>query len=119
MTGVQTCALPICIHMYGTKGSFSKYGSALEFFEAGTDADKKRMMDLFGARKSGENTSSDPMAVSSDGHMLIIEDLVKSVRTGKDPVITIESAGHAVEIATAIFKSAKTGREVKISEVRK
>ncbi|MBI5095305.1 MAG: Gfo/Idh/MocA family oxidoreductase [Candidatus Hydrogenedentes bacterium] len=117
-----TCAQPDRdqrLHIYGTKGSFSKLGSALEFFEAGTDADKRYMMDVFGARKSGERTSSDPMAVSSDGHMLIIEDLIKAVRTGRDPVITIESAGHAVEIANAIFKSAKTGREVKISDVRK
>ena len=117
-----TCAQPDKdqrVHVYGTKGSFCKYGAALEYFEAGTAADKARMMELFGARKSGENTSSDPMAVSSDGHMLIIEDLIKCVRTGKEPVITIESAGHAVEIAAAIFKSARTGKEVKISEVRK
>lgn len=117
-----TCCFPNKeqrIFFYGSKGCFSKYGSELEFFDAGTPAERERLMKAFGARKSGEAISSDPMAVSSDGHMLLVEDMVKCIKTNKEPLISIESATHAVEIATAIFKSARTGKVVNVAEVRK
>lgn len=107
------------VFVFGTKGSFSQHGATLEYFEAGTAKERKRMMDLFGGEQKADPAAADPMAVSLDGHMLIIEDLVRAVRYDRQPAITIESARHAVEIACAIFKSARSGREVKIAEVRR
>lgn len=117
-----TCSIPgkeQRVHIYGTKGSYSRYGGTLEFYEVGTPKERKRMMDLFGERKSNEAVSTDPMAVSADGHMLIVEDLVRAIRTDREPCITLESAKHSVEIACAIFKSGRTGRVVKIADVKK
>ncbi|MBI4560144.1 MAG: Gfo/Idh/MocA family oxidoreductase [Candidatus Hydrogenedentes bacterium] len=116
-----TCCIPgkdQRVYAYGTKGSFSRYGGELESYEAGSEDERKKMLGWFGARKTGEQTSSDPMAVAADGHQLIIEDLVKAVRGNREPVIPIESAKHAVEIACAIFKSGRMGREVKVREMR-
>lgn len=107
------------IFIYGTKGCFSRYAGELEFFDAGTEAERARMMEAFGRRASDEGVSSDPMAVSADGHMLIVEDMVRAIRKDREPAITVESATHAVEIATAIFKSAQTGRTVKVGRARK
>jgi UDP-N-acetyl-2-amino-2-deoxyglucuronate dehydrogenase len=107
------------IFFYGSKGCFSRYANELEFFDVGTPKERERMMRAFGAREKKDSTSSDPMAVSADGHMLTVEDMVKCIRTGKDPYITIDSAAHAVEIANAIFKSAKTGKVVKVDSVKK
>ena len=117
-----TCAVPEGaqrVYMYGSKGSFSQHAGKLEFYEAGSPKERKRMMDLFGGEAKSDAAAADPMAVAVNGHTLIIEDLVKAVRADRDPAITIESAKHAVEIACAIFKSARTGKEVKISQVRK
>jgi len=115
-----TCCIPEGaqrVYMYGTDGSFSIHGSMLEFYEVGTPEERKRMMDLFGcvAVKS-DGAASDPMAVSADGHMLIIEDLVEAIRNNREPVIPISSAKHAVEIACAIYKSARAHREVRIQD---
>lgn len=117
-----TCCFPNKeqrIFIYGSKGCFSKYGSELEFFDAGSPKERERLMGAFGARNSGESLGSNPMALSADGHTVLVEDMVKCIRTGKEPIITLESATHAVEIATAIFKSAQTGKIVKVAEVRK
>ena len=117
-----TCAIPESaqrLYMYGTKGSFSKFGSTIEMYEMGPKSERERMIKLFGGKADQSDIAKDPMAVSADGHLLIIEDLVKAIRTNREPVIPIASAKHAVEIACAIYKSAKTGKEVKIKEVAK
>lgn len=115
-----TCAIPEGaqrVYMYGSKGSFSKHGSTLELYEMGTKAERERMIKLFGGQKDDGAIAKDPMAVSADGHLLIVEDLVKAIRTNREPVIPISSATHAVEIACAIYKSGKTGKEVKVKDV--
>jgi predicted dehydrogenase len=117
-----TCCVPEGaqrVYMYGTKGSFSKHGGTLELFEMGTPKERERMMNLFGGQKKDEAIGRDPMAVSADGHMLIVEDLVKAIEKDREPVIPLSSAKHAVEIACAIYKSAKTGKTVHIAEVAK
>jgi predicted dehydrogenase len=83
----------------------------------GTPAERERMMSLFGGGRKSDAASKDPMAISADGHTLIIEDLVKAVRQDREPVIPISSAKHAVEIACAIYKSAQTHREVRVEDV--
>ncbi len=116
-----TCTIPEGaqrVYMYGTKGSFSRYGNTLETYAMDTAAQRERMMNLFGgSAKASSGASKDPMAISADGHQLIIEDLVKAVYANREPIIPISSAKHAVEIACAIYKSAQTHREVKVSEV--
>jgi len=117
-----TCCIPEeaqRVYVYGTKGSFSKHGDRLEFCEMGSPKERKRMMALFGGKKTDTAIARDPMAVSADGHLLIVEDLARAVRNDREPVITIASAKHAVEIACAIYKSARTHREVKIRDVAK
>ena len=117
-----TCAIPESaqrLYMYGSKGSFSKFGNTVELFEMGTKSERERMLKLFGNKEKQSDVGKDPMAVSADGHTLIIEDMVKAVRSNREPAITIASGTHAVEIACAIYKSVKTGKEVKIKEVAK
>ena len=115
-----TCCIPEGaqrVYMYGTKGSFSRYGGTVELYEMGTPRERERMMCLFGGQKKDEAVGRDPMAVSADGHTLIIEDLVKAIRNDREPVIPIASAKHAVEIACAIYKSARTGKTVYIKDI--
>jgi len=117
-----TCAIPDGaqrIHIYGSKGSFCKQGPGLEFWELGTPKERQRMMERFGANQAADTAGADPMAIGSDGHVIIIEDMVKAIRQKREPAITIESATHAVEIANAIFKSGKTGKAVKVAGLRK
>jgi len=120
-----TCSIPEGaqrVYMHGTKGSFSRHGGTLESYDMDTPKQRERMMAAFGPKKTGkagDAASRDPMAVAIDGHTQIIADLVKAVRDDRDPIITIESATHAVEIACAIFKSSRTGREVTVESIRR
>lgn len=115
-----TCANPEGARrffFYGTKGTFVKAGDKLESYDMGTPKERETMMRVFGGKAGADDASRDPMAVSADGHLLIVEDLVKAVRSDREPVITLESARHSVEVACAIYKSGRTGKEVKISDV--
>ena len=40
--------------------------------------------------------------------------MVASIREDREPVITLDSARHAVEIIHAIYESGRSGREVSI-----
>lgn len=117
-----TCCIPDGaqrLHVYGSKGSFYKTGSAIEQYEAGPAKERERLLNLFGGKGKKSKLGSDPMAVSADGHMLIVEDLVKAVRSNREPAIPLESARHAVDVACAIYKSGRTGKAARVASVRK
>jgi predicted dehydrogenase len=105
--------------MYGTEGSFCREGGVLTSYDIGPDDERKRMMDLFSATPKEAALKADPMALSSDGHTLIIEDLVRAVQEDGEPMIPLSQAKHAVEVATAIYKSGRTGRVISVDTVRR
>ncbi len=107
------------MHLYGTKGSFSRCGGTLEFYELGTPKERERMMAAFGGQKKADAAGANPMAISADGHQLIFEDLAKAVRDDRDPVVTVESAMYSVNVACAIYESARKRRVIKVDSVCK
>lgn len=116
-----TCALPdqpMHTYVYGTKGSYSRKADKLEFFEMGTAKERERIMKQFGGKEEKNTAGANALDLSSDGHTILIEDLVKAVRTERDPVITIASAAESVRIVKAIYQSGRTGREVRVDRVR-
>ena len=110
--------LPQLVTIYGANGSIMKDASKLIAWKIQGEneaAEEAEMLGLYGSREDKQkNISADPMAVSSDGHTLIIEDLVAAINEDRDPMIGLESARHAVEIINAVFESGRTGREVEV-----
>lgn len=116
-----TCCYPgldQLITIYGASGSIMKDASKLIAWKMQGEneaAEETEMLEKFGSRENKQkHISADPMAVSSDGHTLIIEDLVQAINENRDPMIGLESARHAVEIITSVFESGRTGKEVKV-----
>lgn len=112
-----TCAVPEGtqhVYCFGERGSFRKTGDQLELCEIGSKKERERMMRLFGAQRGENAVGRDPMAVSADGHTLIVEDMVKAIHEDRDPIIPLSSAKHAVEIVCAVYRSSRTGRAVDI-----
>ena len=114
-----TCAYPgisqnILIH--GDKGTITKEEDQLTSWKIKSEREKEEeteMLNLYGPQeKRGATTASDPMAVGASGHTGLIEDIVQCILEDKEPIITIESAKHAVEIVNAIYESGKTGKEI-------
>jgi predicted dehydrogenase len=108
------------LYLHGTEGSFCYHGGRLERYAMGPEDERERMMGAFGPGQGGggDAASADPMAVDADGHTLIIEDFVLAVKEGRDPLIPIASAKHAVEIACAVFEACRRGATVHIKDIR-
>ena len=116
-----TCAYPGLSQIalvHGIKGSISWSEGHLTAWKIQGEREKEEeaeMLSLYGPKeKRGATTSSDPMAVGSSGHIGMVEDMVQSILEDREPMITIESAKHAVEIVNAIYESGRTGKEVYI-----
>lgn len=58
--------------------------------------------------------SSSATNISTDGHTILVDDLIRAIRENRDPMITGEDASKAVKIILAIYESARTGKEVKL-----
>jgi UDP-N-acetyl-2-amino-2-deoxyglucuronate dehydrogenase len=104
------------VTIYGSQGSIMKQEGLLRGWKLKDDAEgveEKELLDYYGVAKGGSG-SADPMAVSFDGHAQIVQDMVQALKDGREPMISLDSARHAVEIITSIFESGRTGREVKI-----
>jgi len=116
-----TCCYPgydQLLTIYGTKGSILKQEGVLQAWKLMDDEEGKEeeeMLGLYGEKKSASG-ASDPMAVSFDGHTQIVADMVVALQEEREPMITLESARHAVEIINAIYESNRTGREVKVGK---
>jgi len=104
------------IMLYGTEGSVSKIHSELEGWKLLSDennVEEKELLALYGANKDSSG-SADPMAVSFDGHTQIIVDMYESIAEERSPLITLDSARHAVEIINGVFESARSGKHVRV-----
>ena len=62
----------------------------------------------------GKTIASDPRAVGVRGHMLQVKDMAQAILRDREPMVPGEDARKAVELILAIYKSAKTGRTVKL-----
>ena len=119
-----TCAYPghnQRITIYGSEGSFMKTEGVLESWKLLADeegTEEADMLGRFGAKQAEKGSgAADPMAVSFDGHTQIIIDMVEAVQQDREPMISLHSAMHAVEIINAVYESGRSGREVTISAV--
>ena len=54
--------------------------------------------------------ASDPSAISTEGHRLLIADLVEAIQEGRAPMIPGAEARHAIALIDAIYESAETGQ---------
>ena len=57
----------------------------------------------------------DPGDISFVGHQKQIEDMIHAIETGSNPLVDGHEGRKSVEIVEAIYESARTGQEVKLS----
>jgi UDP-N-acetyl-2-amino-2-deoxyglucuronate dehydrogenase len=60
--------------------------------------------------------ASDPKAIGHHGHARQFADVLEAIRRKRPPLIDAYEGRRSVEIITAIYKSAKSGKPVKIKE---
>jgi len=67
-----------------------------------------------GARDTGKGGAADPKAISFVGHQRQFEDFVAALRAGRAPMVDGREGRKAVELILAIYKSARTGKTVRL-----
>ena len=105
------------ITLYGSHGSITKDEGLLNSWRLVSDSERveeQEMLALFGGDRHKASGAADPMAVSFDGHTQIVADMVAAIAEDREPLITLDSARHAVEIIHAIYESGRLGREVTV-----
>lgn len=102
------------LELHGKLGTVCVTGTKITRW-AVTDEDDGRAPDVAPPEVVvGEGTTGDNRAVSSEGHVWLIDDMVRAVKENRDPYITGESARKAVDLILAIYESARTGQDTPV-----
>lgn len=103
------------IELHGTRGSAILEEEDIKSWEF---ADKARgddaMLEAMKTKKSSAGGAADPAAIGHHGHARQFQDFVKAIRDDRPPAIDGAEARKSVEIILAIYKSASSGRAVKL-----
>ncbi|MEM9353358.1 MAG: Gfo/Idh/MocA family oxidoreductase [Planctomycetota bacterium] len=65
--------------------------------------------------KSSGGGASDPAAIGHHAHALLFKDFVSAIKNDRPPAIDGHEGRRSVEVINAVYKSASSGRAVKIS----
>ena len=75
---------------------------------------KEARQDEVKAGKQSGQGAADPAAISWGGHAYEVRDMIDAITTGRAVVLPGEEARNALELILAVYRSAETGREVKL-----
>ncbi len=82
-------------------------------FAKETSADEAIRQKMSSRTQTGGG-AADPKAIGYHGHLLQFQDVLSAVKKGKQPLIDGPEGRKAVELILAIYKSAETGKPVKL-----
>lgn len=109
-----TCAYPgisTDIQLYGSRGTIEADADILRTWKL-ADSDDEDGEEEEMLKKYGRGNGGSPDVIT--GHRAVVEDIISAVLDGHDPRIMPTEAMKSVRIVEAIYKSAKTGCDVKI-----
>jgi predicted dehydrogenase len=108
--------LPKTIAIHGDRGSavIEQDDLLLWKFAEETDADRA-LRERFAQKTGASGGSSNPAAISHEGHARQLTDFVEAIRTGRRPLVDGREGRKAVAVIGAIYRSAATGRTVELT----
>jgi predicted dehydrogenase len=109
--------LPKTIAVHGDRGSvvIEQDDLLLWKFAEETPADAA-LRERFAQKTGASGGSSNPAAISHQGHARQLADFVEAIRTGRRPLVDGREGRKAVAVIQAIYRSAATGRTVELKE---
>jgi UDP-N-acetyl-2-amino-2-deoxyglucuronate dehydrogenase len=108
MTTLAYDGFPERIDVSGTEGSAMLVGDHLAHFKTREPFEADTTEEL-GQADTGENKSSDPAAISVDGHLGNVRDFVLAVQEKRAPLVSAPEARRAVNLLNMIYEKAKVG----------
>jgi predicted dehydrogenase len=98
------------IEVYGEKGAAVMKGAALSLWQF-----QEELPDDEAIRHSGDaaqaTAASDPTALPSEEHQMVIDDCVDAIREDREVAIPCHSVRPTLELALAMYKSARLGEK--------
>ena len=107
---------PARVEVHGTQGSVVLEDNELTFWQFAKEkrADK-RIRERLGQESALGSGAGDPMAnLKSEGHRRNIQDFVKAIQEDRPPAIDGKEGRRAVELIEAIYRSASSGKVVRL-----
>ena len=107
---------PARVEVHGTQGTVVLEDNELTFwhFAKETRADN-RMRERLGQESALGSGAGDPLAnLKTEGHRRNIRDFVKAIQEGRTPAIDGKEGRRAVELIEAIYRSASSGKVVRL-----
>jgi predicted dehydrogenase len=109
---------PKTVAVHGDRGSaVVEQDDVLRWdFTPETDADRA-LKERFAQKTGASGGSSNPAAISHQGHARQLTDFVEALAAGRGPLVDGREGRRAVEVILAIYRAAATGRTVELSSV--
>lgn len=103
------------IELHGSEGSavLEEEDITMWEFARPTSADKTLLERMQGKTKTGGG-AADPAAIGHHGHAQLFKDVLNAIKKGQRPLIDGTEGRRSVEVILAIYKSAQSGRPVKL-----
>ena len=101
------------LYLFGEKGTIKAGGKSVNIIEEWLFSDKLDNPDEVKV-KYHEN----PPTVYGFGHTPLYKDVIDSIAENKKPYVTAEDGRRALELVLAIYKSAATGKSIKLPLVK-
>ena len=106
------------IEVSGLDGSVIMEEENIPFWKFRTETPKDDdVRSRFANATSSGGGASDPAAIGHHGHRLQFENMISAIEHGVKPLVDGREASKAVAIIEAIYKSAETGKPVKVVEL--
>jgi len=107
---------PARVEVHGTEGSAVLEDNELTFWQfAKATRGDRRVREGLGKESALGSGAGDPLAgLKSEGHRRNIQDFVKAIQEDRPPAIDGKEGRRAVELIEAIYRSAATGKTVRL-----
>jgi len=97
------------LYIFGEKGTIKAGGQSVNRIEEWNFSDE-----LDDPKEVIENFNENPPNVYGFGHTPLYEDVIDAIKNDREPLVSGEDGKRALELVLAIYKSAATGKPVKL-----
>jgi predicted dehydrogenase len=105
---------PLEVEVSGTRGTATIVAQTIARWDFRDEDPLDAEARVFLETPAESSGASDPSSISTEGHQAVIEDMVRTILTGKDLVIPGEEAKLPLQVICGIYEAKKTGVPTKL-----
>ena len=111
-TSVYPETIPHRLELHGDRGSIMIEGEGIKRWEVmGRDG---KVVSKGAETEAAGKAITDPTDIGMEGHIRQVKDMVEAIKEDRDPIVSGEEGRKSLQIILAIYRSAKTGKPVRL-----